>query len=103
MYSMPINHLPVQQFDLPSVWTSMSAGASLPDEVARRFEELTKGYLVEGYGLTETSPAAVLNPFRGKRRVGAIGVPISNTNVEIVTLEPDAEGNYLPVAPGEPG
>jgi long-chain acyl-CoA synthetase len=103
MYSMLVNHPRVQEFDLHSVRACISAGAPLPDEVARRFEELTKGYLVEGYGLTETSPAAVLNPFRGKRRVGAIGVPISNTNVEIVTVEADADGNYLPVAPGEQG
>ena len=103
MYSMLINHPRVQDFDLRSVRACISAGAPLPDEVARRFEELTNGYLVEGYGLTESSPAAVLNPFRGKRRVGAIGVPISNTDVEIVTVEPNAEGNYLPVAPGEQG
>jgi long-chain acyl-CoA synthetase len=103
MYSMLINHPRVQEFDLHSVRACISAGAPLPNEVASRFEELTKGYLVEGYGLTETSPAAVVNPFRGKRRVGAIGVPISNTSVEIVALEPDADGTYLPVAPGEQG
>ncbi len=103
MYSMLINHPRVQEFNLHSVRACISAGAPLPDEVARRFEELTNGYLVEGYGLTETSPAAILNPFRGKRRVGAIGVPIPNTDIEIVALEPDADGNYLPVVPGEQG
>ena len=103
MYSMLINHPRVREYDLQSVRACISAGAPLPDEVARHFEALTNGFLVEGYGMTETSPAAVLNPFRGKRHVGAIGVPISNTNVEIVTLEPDEEGNYLPVAPGEQG
>lgn len=103
MYSMLINHPRVKEFDLHSVRACISAGAPLPHEVASRFEELTQGYIVEGYGLTETSSAAVVNPFRGKRRVGAIGVPISNTNVEIVALEPDADGNYLPVTPGEQG
>jgi long-chain acyl-CoA synthetase len=103
MYSMLINHPRVQEFDLHSVRACISAGAPLPDEVARRFEELTKGYLVEGYGLTETSPAAVLNPFRGKRRVGAIGVPIPNTNVEIVAMEPDEQGEYRQVPLGDQG
>jgi long-chain acyl-CoA synthetase len=103
MYSMLINHPRVDEFNLHSVRACISAGAPLPDEVARRFEELTKGYLVEAYGMTETSPAAIVNPFRGKRRVGSIGVPISNTSAELVALEPDAEGNYPEVAPGEPG
>jgi long-chain acyl-CoA synthetase len=103
MYSMLINHPRVQEFDLHSVRACISAGASLPDEVARRFEELTHGYLVEGYGLTETSPAAVLNPFRGKRRVGAIGVPIPNTDVEIVATEADERGEYPQVPLGEQG
>ncbi len=103
MYSMLINHPRVQEFDLQSVRACISAGAPLPDEVAHQFEELTKGYLVEGYGMTETSPATVVNPFRGKRRVGSIGVPIPSTSVEIVSVEPDVDGNYPPVAPGEQG
>lgn len=103
MYSVIINHPRVKEFDLHSVRSCISAGASLPVEVAKRFEEISGGQLVEAYGLSETSPAAVINPFGGERRIGAIGVPISNTNVEIVSVEPDANGEYLPVPLGESG
>lgn len=45
----------------------------------------------------------MLNPFRGKRRVGAIGVPIPNTNVEIVAVEPDEQSEYPQVSLGDQG
>jgi long-chain acyl-CoA synthetase len=103
MYSVLINHPRVKDFDLHSMRACISAGAPLPVEVANRFEAMTGGNLVEGYGMTETSPAAVVNPFGGDRRIGSIGVPISNTNIEIIALEPDANGERLPVPLGEQG
>jgi long-chain acyl-CoA synthetase len=51
-----------------------------------RFEALTGGCLVEGYGLTETSPLTHGNPIRGERRVGSIGVPVPGTDARIVDL-----------------
>ena len=103
MYSLLINHPRVKEFDLHSMRACISAGAPLPVDVANRFEAMTGGNLVEAYGLSETSPAAVANPFGGDRRIGAIGVPIPNTFVEIVSLEPDANGEYQPVPLGEEG
>jgi long-chain acyl-CoA synthetase len=55
-------------------------------EVQEAFEKITKGRLVEGYGLTEASPATHVNPLEGVRRVGSIGIPIPNTDAKIVDL-----------------
>ena len=67
--------------------------------VAEKFERLTGGGLVEGYGLTECSPMTHVNPLKGERRVGSIGLPAPDTDCKIVDLEdPDRE---LPI--GERG
>jgi long-chain acyl-CoA synthetase len=58
----------------------------LPVEVQEAFEKLTRGRLVEGYGLTEASPVTHANPLYGLRKVGSIGVPIPNTEAKIVDL-----------------
>jgi long-chain acyl-CoA synthetase len=104
MYVAINNHPKVKEYDLRSVRGCMSAGASLPIEVARRFEELTGGNLVEGYGMSECSPVAIANPLlTTERRAGSIGLPIPNTRVEVVSLQPDENGEYAPMPVGEPG
>jgi long-chain acyl-CoA synthetase len=103
MYGAIINHPMVKQFDLRSVKACLSGGAPLPAEIARGFEKITGGHLVEGYGLSESSPVAVANPLSGERRIGSIGLPISNTSVEIVALEPDEQGNFPLMPLGEEG
>lgn len=104
MYVSINNHPKVKEYDLRSVRGCMSAGASLPVEVARRFEELTGGNLVEGYGMSESSPVATANPLlTTERRVGSIGLPIPNTRVEVVSLQPDENGEYAQMPVGEPG
>jgi long-chain acyl-CoA synthetase len=67
-------------------------------EVAETFERITGGRLVEGYGMTESSPVATANPLFGKRKVGSIGLPVPDTDAKIVHLE---TGATLP--PGEEG
>ena len=103
MYSAIINHPKVGDYDFRSIKACLSAGAPLPVEVATKFEEITGGRLVEGYGLTETSPLACANPILGYRKVGSIGIPISNTRLAIVSLEADDDGNYTELAVGEEG
>jgi long-chain acyl-CoA synthetase len=103
LYNIIINHPKVQQYDLRSVKACLSGGASLPVEVARRFRELTGGRLVEGYGLSESSPVATANPLYGEHRTGSVGLPIPNTVVKVVSLEVDAEGNSPELPPGEEG
>jgi long-chain acyl-CoA synthetase len=53
----------------------------------RRFEEITGGRLVEGYGLTEASPVTHVNPARGQRKIGHIGLPLPDTDCRIVSIE----------------
>jgi long-chain acyl-CoA synthetase len=84
---MAINQAPdVYGYGLASIKACVSGAAPLPVEVQEAFEKLTKGRLVEGYGLTEASPVTHVNPLEGVRRVGSIGVPIPNTDAKIVDL-----------------
>ncbi|MCC6169585.1 MAG: long-chain fatty acid--CoA ligase [Caldilineaceae bacterium] len=103
MYNAINNHPRQAEFDLRSVKACLSGGTALPVEVANRFEQITGGRLVEGYGLSESSPVATANPLYGERRTGSIGLPISSTRIEIVALEPDAEGNFPTLGPNEEG
>ena len=88
-----------KEHDLSSIRACFSGAAPLPVAVAEKFESMTGGRLVEGYGLTETSPVTHINPVYGKRKFGSIGLPIPDTDCKIVDLDdPERE-----VAPGEPG
>jgi long-chain acyl-CoA synthetase len=88
-YITIINQPDIQKYDLRSIKVCISGASSLPGQVQKRFEELTGGRLVEGYGLTETSPVTHMNPLddRSKNRIGSIGIPISDTEAKIVDLE----------------
>ncbi len=103
MYTAIINHPKVAESDLRSVKACLSGGMALPLEVQRRFEQLTGGKLVEGYGLTETSPAACANPINGLRKEGSIGLPLPSTEVSIISLEANAEGKFETVPAGQEG
>ncbi|MFQ5638008.1 MAG: AMP-binding protein [bacterium] len=83
-----INNFPnISRYDLSTIQACVSGGASLPLEVAKQFEALSGGKLVEGYGLSETSPVTHANPFLGIRKEGSIGIPVSNTDARIVDPE----------------
>ena len=82
-----INQAPsVRSYGLDSIKACISGSTPLPIEVQEAFEKLTRGRLVEGYGLTEASPVTHANPLHGLRKVGSIGVPIPNTDAKIVDL-----------------
>jgi long-chain acyl-CoA synthetase len=82
-----INQAPnVRSYGLSSIKACISGAAPLPIEVQETFEKLTRGCLVEGYGLTEASPVTHANPLQGLRKAGAIGIPIPNTDAKIVDL-----------------
>lgn len=87
------------KYQLRSIKFCLSGSAPLPLEVQRRFEEITGANLVEGYGLTESSPATHVNPVAGERRSGSIGLPLPETEQRIVA--PDDPNRVLPV--GEVG
>ncbi len=86
--------------DLSSLRACISGGAPLPLAVKQGFEGLSGGTLVEGYGLTETSPVAFCNPLEGENRAGTIGLPLPGVRAEIRALD-DPSGAALP--PGERG
>jgi long-chain acyl-CoA synthetase len=76
-----------EKHDLSSIRSCFSGAAPLPVTVAEKFESITGGRLVEGYGLTETSPVTHINPIYGKRKFGTIGLPIPDTDCKIVDLD----------------
>lgn len=84
-----INHArDLDQFDLRSINYCVSGGAPLPLEVRETFEKNTGCTLVEGYGLSETSPVVSANPLDGRaNKAGSIGLPFPETIIEIVSLE----------------
>ncbi|MFC5712718.1 long-chain-fatty-acid--CoA ligase [Thalassorhabdus alkalitolerans] len=87
MYVGLINEPDIEKYDLSSIEACLSGSAPLPVEVQQQFEKLTGGKLVEGYGLTETSPVAVSTPIWGKRKAGSIGVPWPDTEVAVLSAE----------------
>lgn len=82
---------------MPSLRLCVSGGAAMPVEVLRGFEERFDCTIIEGYGLSETSPTASFNPPDGVRKVGSIGIPLAGVEMRIV----DADGAELP--DGQPG
>lgn len=100
MYIGLINHPDLSKYDLSSIVACLSGSAALPVEVQEKFEELTGGKLVEGYGLTETSPVTHATPIWGKRMRGSIGIPWPDTDAAILRTG-ENEVELLPV--GEMG
>ncbi|MGW8187250.1 MAG: long-chain-fatty-acid--CoA ligase, partial [Desulfobacterales bacterium] len=87
MYIGILNHASIDRSPLTSIKGCFSGSAPLPVEVIREFEKRTGAVIVEGYGLTESSPVTHINPFAGgKRKAGSIGVPIPDTECRIVDL-----------------
>lgn len=82
-----LNHPDIERYDLSSIDACLSGSAALPKEVQEKFENITGGKLVEGYGLTETSPVTHANLVWGKRVNGSIGIPWPDTDAKIFRLE----------------
>ncbi len=99
MYIAVNNHPEISKYDVKSIKYCISGSASLPVEVAQKFEALTGGCLVEGYGLSETSPVTHCNAMIGLRKAGSIGMPVSDTVCKIM----DLETGQIELPPGEIG
>ncbi len=82
-----INAPDIARYDLTSINYVVSGSAPLPVEIMRRFEELTKGVILEGYGLTETAPVTHVNPVKGTRKPGSIGIALPSTDARIMDLD----------------
>jgi len=87
MYIGMLNHPLMQKTDMTSIKGCFSGSAPLPVEVIKDFEKKTGAVIVEGFGMTESTPVTHINPFAGsKRKVGSIGLPIPCTESRIVDL-----------------
>ena len=87
IYNAILHHPKTKTTDLSSLKFCISGGAALPVEVKRGFEELSGCSLVEGYGLSETSPVATCNPVGGAPVEGSIGLPLPATLISIRDID----------------
>lgn len=97
LFNALMNHPDFSKIDFSNLKISVAGGMALQSAVANRWKQLTHSPIVEGYGLTETSPVACCNPIDGTDKVGTIGLPLPSTEVEIW----DESGK--PVKQGETG
>ena len=87
IYNAILHHPKTKSIDLSSLKFCISGGAALPIEVKRSFEAISGCSLVEGYGLSETSPVATCNPAEGSAVEGSIGLPLPATLISIRSIE----------------
>jgi long-chain acyl-CoA synthetase len=103
MYIAIIHHPRVADFNLRSIRVCLSGGAPLSPEVAQKFEAVTGGKLVEGYGMSESSPLTAGNPVFGQTKTGSVGIPFPGTELAIIALDPDEQGVYKFLDTGQVG
>jgi len=97
MFGALLHHPERESFDTSSLRTCITGGASMPVEVLRGFEDAFGAKVMEGYGLSETSPVASSNHPDRERKPGSIGTPIEGVEMKVV----DEDGEE--VARGEVG
>ncbi|MGA9753177.1 MAG: long-chain fatty acid--CoA ligase, partial [Acidobacteriota bacterium] len=84
LFTAMANNPRANEYKIDCIKGCMSAAAPLPVEVLQKFEAMTGGKIFEGYGLSETSPAAAANPRLGLRKAGSVGLPFIDTEIRIV-------------------
>jgi len=87
MFNAINNHPGIEHLDLSSVRSCFSGSAPLPKDVQAKFERLTGATIVEGFGMSETSPVTHVNPLRGVRKSGTVGIPVADTDARIVDTD----------------
>lgn len=97
LFNALLNNKEFHELDFSALRLSAGGGASVQQSVAERWEKLTGKHLLEGYGLTESSPVVSGNPYDLKHYSGSIGLPMPSTDVRII----DDNGNDA--GPGESG
>ena len=97
LYNGLLNQKDFAAIDFSSLKGVIGGGMAVQDFVANRWQEVTKSPLIQGYGLSETSPVISCNPLDGTHRMGTIGLPVTGTEMAIF----DEQGNQMPV--GEVG
>ncbi|HAA22821.1 MAG TPA: long-chain-fatty-acid--CoA ligase [Cytophagales bacterium] len=97
LFNALINHADIGKVDFSSMKACIGGGMAVQRAVAEKWKNLTGVALVEGYGLSETSPVLCCNPLDGTERTGTIGLPVPNTEIKIM----NEKGEEVPN--GEPG
>ncbi|NNJ56015.1 MAG: AMP-binding protein, partial [Bacteroidia bacterium] len=92
-----LNQPDFKNVDFSKLKVSLGGGMAVQDAVAKKWQALTNSPLLEAYGLSETSPAATINPTDGSHQMGTIGLPVPSTELKIF----DDDRNEVPV--GERG
>ncbi|MDR6713111.1 long-chain acyl-CoA synthetase [Pseudomonas hunanensis] len=92
-----MDHPGFKSLDFSALKVTNSGGTALVKATAERWESITGCRIVEGYGLTETSPVASTNPYGALARLGTVGIPVAGTAFKVI----DDDGNELPL--GERG
>lgn len=99
LFQILINTRKFKRLDHSKLEICISAASPFPVESQKQLESMVgEGKLLEVYGMTETSPLTTMNPFKGKRKLGSIGLPLLNTELKLVDPE---TGEVVPL--GEPG
>jgi long-chain acyl-CoA synthetase len=106
LYSAVLNYPGGDKIDLTSIRVCFSGAAPLPVEVMEQFEARTGARIAEAYGMTEAASVTHVNPRRGLRKYGSIGVPIVGTDARVVDVEtgtrdvpPDQVGELIVKGP----
>jgi long-chain acyl-CoA synthetase len=97
LFNAMMNHKDFEKHDFSSLKITVSGGMALQKPVALRWLEKTGCSISEGFGMTESSPVATINPIDGRARLGTIGIPVPSTDMRIV------DEQYNPVPVGEIG
>ncbi len=84
-----INHPNLKNYDISSLRALISGGAPVPPTVVEKYQELTGCNLVEGFGMSETISATILNPL-DRNKLGSIGVPMPAVEIRVVDLKDDS-------------
>lgn len=95
LYNAFMNAEDLRPTDMSSLKFCISGGAALPIEIKRGFEKISGSVLVEGYGLSETSPVATCNPPAQEPREGSIGLPLTGTVISVRSLEDPSQAMPL--------
>jgi long-chain acyl-CoA synthetase len=93
LFNGMLNHPKFKEVDFSKLKLSLSGGMALQKSVAMRWKEVTKTPILEAYGLTETSPAATINPMSLADYNGSIGLPLPSTDIVIL----DNDENEVPI------
>jgi long-chain acyl-CoA synthetase len=97
LFNALLNHPDFAKLDFSHLKLALGGGMAVQKAVAERWKQVTGTTLIEGYGLTETAPSATANPLNSTEYTGAIGVPMSSTEVEL------RDDNDRAVPLGQPG